>query len=199
MKIIGLADFDSYIYDVIRLNSTKLSLTKSRILKKFIVGLLVLGLTSQVFAQVTEVEQLSEVVVTAVNYKYLNAVDNSEAAIPVQMLERKVAAYNVQEQDFYIDDYDYYTVQFFIPDGKIVAVYDADGKIMRTIEKFNDIKLPTAVSSALAERFPNWEVVSDVYRVTYTDKKGANKSYKLKLKNGDEVMRIKMTDDGEFL
>ena len=168
-------------------------------MKKFIVGLLVLGLTSQVFAQVTEVEQLSEVVVTAVNYKYLNAVDNSEAAIPVQMLERKVAAYNVQEQEYYIDDYDYYTVSFFIPDGKIVAVYDADGKVMRTIEKFQDIKLPTAINKALAERFPNWEVVSDVYRVTYSDKKGAKKSYKLKLKNGDQVMRIKMTDEGEFL
>ncbi len=168
-------------------------------MKKFIVGLLVLGLTSQVFAQVTEVEQLSEVVVTAVNYKYLNAVDNSEAAIPVQMLERKVAAFNVQEQDYYIDDYDYYTVSFFIPDGKIVAVYDADGKVMRTIEKFEDIKLPAALNKALAERFPNWEVVSDVYRVTYSDKKGAKKSYKLKLQNGDKVMRVKMTDEGEFL
>ena len=168
-------------------------------MKKFIVGLLVLGLTSQVFAQVTEVEELSEVVVTAVNYKYLNAVDNTEAAIPVQMLERKAAAYNVQESEFYIDDYDFYTVSFFIPDGKIVAVYDADGKIMRTIEKFQDIKLPSAVSKSLAERFPNWEVVSDVYRVTYSEKKGANKSYKLKLKNGDKVMRVKMTDEGEFL
>ena len=120
-------------------------------MKKFIVGLLVLGLTSQVFAQVTEVEQLSEVVVTAVNYKYLNAVDNSEAAIPVQMLERKVAAFNVQEQDYYIDDYDYYTVSFFIPDGKIVAVYDADGKVMRTIEKFEDIKLPAALINRCLE------------------------------------------------
>jgi hypothetical protein len=168
-------------------------------MKKFIIGLLVLGLTSQAFAQITEVEQLSEVVVTAVNYKYLNAMDNTEAAIPVQMLERKAAAFNVQEQDYYIDDYDYYTVQFFIPDGKIVAVYDADGKIMRTIEKFNDIKLPEAVSNALLERFPNWEVVSDVYRVTYSDTKGATKSYKLKLKNGDKTMRVKMSDKGEFL
>ncbi|MGB5236765.1 MAG: nicotinate-nucleotide adenylyltransferase [Flavobacteriaceae bacterium] len=168
-------------------------------MKKFIIGLLVLGLTSQVFAQITEVEELTEVVVTAVNYKYLNAMDNSEAAIPVQMLERKVAAFNVQEQDYYIDDYDFYTVQFFIPDGKIVAVYDANGKVMRTIEKFKDIKLPKAVNNALAERFPNWELVSDVYRVTYSESKGATKTYKLKLQNGDKTMRVKMSDEGEFL
>ena len=176
-----------------------LSFTKSRIMKKLIVGLFVIGLTSQAFAQITQVEQLSEVVVTAVNYKYLNAVDNSEAAIPVQMLERKAAAYNVQEQEYYTDDFDFYQVSFFIPDGKIVAVYDPDGKIMRTIEKFNDIKLPTAVNNALAERFPNWEVVSDVYRVTYSESKGANKTYKLKLKNGDKTMKVKLSDDGEFL
>ena len=168
-------------------------------MKKLIVGLFVIGLTSQAFAQITQVEQLSEVVVTAVNYKYLNAVDNSEAAIPVQMLERKAAAYNVQEQEYYTDDFDFYQVSFYIPDGKIVAVYDPDGKIMRTIEKFNDIKLPTAVNQALVERFPGWELVSDVYRVTYSESKGANKTYKLKLKNGDKTMKVKMSETGEFL
>lgn len=168
-------------------------------MKKFIIGLLVLGLTSQAFAQITEVEELTEVVVTAVNYKYLNAMDNTEAAIPVQMLERKVAAFNVQEQDYYTDEFDFYTVSFFIPDGKIVAVYDGEGQVMRTIEKFKDIKLPMAVNKALAERFPNWELVSDVYRVTYSESKGASKTYKLKLQNGDKTMRVKMSDAGEFL
>ena len=168
-------------------------------MKKFILSLLVIGLTSQVYSQITKVEELSEVVVTAVNYKYLNQTDNKEAAVPVQMLQRKVAAYDVTTKDYYQDDYEYYTVEFYIPDGKIVAAYDPDGKILRTIEKFNNIKLPTAVSEALLDRFPNWTVASDVYRVTYTEKMGAKKVYKLKLENGDKVMKIKMNEDGEFL
>ncbi|WP_019671251.1 hypothetical protein [Eudoraea adriatica] len=168
-------------------------------MKKFILSLLVIGLTSQVYSQITKVEELSEVVVTAVNYKYLNQTDNKEAAVPVQMLQRKVAAYDVTTKDYYQDDYEYYTVEFYIPDGKIVAAYDPDGKILRTIEKFNNIKLPTAVSEALLDRFPNWTVASDVYRVTYTEKMGAKKVYKLKLENGDKEMKIKMNEDGEFL
>lgn len=168
-------------------------------MKKFILSLLVIGLTSQVYSQITKVEELSEVVVTAVNYKYLNQTDNKEAAVPVQMLQRKVAAYDVTTKDYYQDDYDYYTVEFYIPDGKIVAAYDTDGKILKTIEKFNDIKLPTAVSEALLNRFPNWTVAKDVYRVNYTDKKGAMKVYKLKLENGEKTMRVKMNEDGEFL
>ena len=168
-------------------------------MKKFILSLLAIGLVSQIYSQITKVEELSEVVVTAVNYKYLNQTDNKEAAVPVQMLQRKVAAYDVTTKDYYQDDYDYYTVEFYIPDGKIVAAYDADGKILRTIEKFKDIKLPSAVSKALLERFPNWDVVSDIYRVTYTDKMGAKKHYKLKLQNGERTMKVKMNEDGEFL
>jgi len=168
-------------------------------MKKFIIGLFVIGLTSQVFAQIPKVEQLSEVVVTAVNYKYLNAIDSKEVAIPVQMLERKAAAYNVQDADYYSDDYDFYTVSFFIPEGKIVAAYNPEGEIIRTIERFENIKLPTAVRDAVAERFPNWTIVKDVYRVTYNKDEGANKSYKLKLENGDKTMRVKIDDKGEFL
>ncbi|EAR02603.1 nicotinic acid mononucleotide adenylyltransferase [Maribacter sp. HTCC2170] len=168
-------------------------------MKKFLIGLFVIGLTSQVFAQIPKVEELSEVVVTAVNYKYLNAIDSKEVAIPVKMLERKVAAYNVKDSDFYQDDFGFYYVSFYIPEGKIVAAYNTKGEIIRTIERFEDVKLPTAVRNAVAERFPKWKVVNDVYRVTYNQKKGANKSYKVKLKNGDKIMRVKIDDTGEFL
>ncbi len=168
-------------------------------MKKLILVLFVLGLTGQVFSQITKVEELSEVVVTAVNYKYLNAIDSEEAAIPVKLLERKAAAYNIQESDVYDDEYDYYTVSFFIPDGKIVAAYDEEGKILRTIEKFKNIKLPLAVSQAVLERFPNWEIISDVYLVHYTDEKGANKVYKLTLKNGDKRMKVKLDETGTYL
>jgi hypothetical protein len=168
-------------------------------MKKFIIGLFVIGLTSPVLAQIPKVEQLSEVVVTAINYKYLNATDSKEVAIPVKMLERKVAAYNVEDSEYYSDDFDYYTVSFFIPEGKIVAAYNPEGEIIRTIERFKDVKLPTAVREAVAERFPNWEIVNDVYQVTYNQKKGANKSYKIKLKNGEKTMKVKVDDTGEFL
>ena len=168
-------------------------------MKKLILGLFIFGLTTQVFAQVTKVEQLSEVVVTPVNYKYLNQTDNKDAAVPVKLLERKAAAYDIQSQDFYQDDYDFYSVSFHIPDGKLVAVYNPDGKILRTIEKFNDVRLPEAVSKSLTDRFPNWVAVSDVYRITYKQDRGAKKIYKLKLKNGDKTMRVKMNEDGEYL
>jgi hypothetical protein len=168
-------------------------------MKKFILSLLVIGLASLAYSQDAKLEELSEVVVEAVNYKYLNLSDNKEAAVPVKMLELKAAAYDVTTKDYYQDNYDYYSVSFMIPEGKLVAVYDPDGKILRTIEKYNDIPLPDAVRKAVQDRYPNWEIVKDTYRIRYEDNRGARKNFKLKLDNGDKTIRVMMSEDGEFL
>lgn len=166
-------------------------------MKKLIIGLLIFGLTTQfMFSQIIE---LSEVVVS-VNYKYLNAIDNEETAVPVKILQEKVALYDVKKSELYSDEYDTYTVSFFIPDGKIVAAYDSDGKIIRTIEKFKNVKLPHAVSEAIINRFPNWSMIKDVYKVNYHDKSGITKNqYKVKLKNKDKTMTVKVNENGDFL
>lgn len=166
-------------------------------MKKLLIGLLVLGLTTQfMFAQIIE---LSEVVVS-VNYKYLDATDSEEVAVPVQMLREQVAFYNLKESDLYSDEFDTYAVSFYIPEGKIVAAYDNHGRILRTIERFKDIKLPRNVMMAIAERYPNWTISKDLYKVNYHDKKGVTKNeYKVKLTNGDQAIRVKIDNNGEFL
>ncbi len=173
---------------------------KTQIMKKLVLSFVALIASSAAFAQITDIQNLKEVVVSAVNYKYLSAVDNQEVAVPIKELERQVAIYDLKESDLYQDDYDYYTVSFFIPDGKIVAAYDQNGNIIRTIEKFTNYQLPEAVRDALEDRFPNWKVIKDVYRVSFHHKKGeAKKSYKVILQNGDKTMRVKMDDKGNFL
>ena len=165
-------------------------------MKKLILGLLFFGFAAHMFAQVIT---LSEVRI-AVNYKYLDAVDNMEAAIPVQLLEDKVGLYDIKKSELYSDEYDTYTISFYIPDGKIVAVFDQNGDILRTIEKFKDVKLPEDVLTAVAKRFPNWSVVSDVYRVNYhAGTNVARKMYKITLTNGDEKIKVKTDADGNFM
>ena len=56
------------------------------------------------------------------------------------MLE-KVAMYDLKSSDLYSDEYATYNVSFYILDGKILAAYAKDGKLLRTIEKYKDIKL----------------------------------------------------------
>ncbi|MEW7290377.1 nicotinate-nucleotide adenylyltransferase [Aquimarina sp. 2304DJ70-9] len=167
-------------------------------MKKIILGLLVLGLTMPSFAQ--DVEQLAEVWIIATNYKYLSETDAEDEALPVELLQRKVATFDLKSSDIYNDEYDHYEVAFHIPEGKILAAYDKDGKVLRTVERFKDVKLPTNVVKSIAKRFPGWTVTKDLYVVNYHDKKGATKKmYKLRLENGDKLIKVKTDDEGNFL
>ncbi len=167
-------------------------------MKRLIIGILMIFFTLPLISQV-QTEELTEVVVTPVNYRYLDRVNNKDAPIPVQLLEKEAANYDVNAHDLFTDEYNYYTVSFYIPEGKLVAVYNPEGEIIRTIERFKNINVPKVVKTSLRERFPNWEVIKDVYLVTYSEKYGAVKSYKFKLKNGEKVVRVKMNENGEFL
>ena len=85
------------------------------------------------------------------------------------------------------------------PRSNILAAYDGDGKIIRTVERFENIALPPSVRDAVAERFPGWNIEKDIFAVTYHDEKGVNKKYKLVLSNGDKKIRVKLDETGSFL
>ena len=164
-------------------------------MKKLVLGLLIFGLTTQVYSQVIE---LSEVEIS-VNYKYLDAVDADRIAKPVKLLEDNALNYTTNKDDLYDDEYKNYKVSFYIPDGKVVAAYNSDGKIIRTIEKYKNIRLPLEVLQSVATRFPNWAVVENVYLVNYHCDKGIKKQYKIKIKNDDKVVNIKTDEQGNFI
>ena len=168
-------------------------------MKKIIIGLLVFGFAFQSFAQI-RTEKLSEVVISATNYKYLNKVGLENVDVDVTLLQQKVASFDLKNAEFYRDDYDTYSVDFFIPDGHILAAYDKDGNILRTVEKFKDVALPREVIESIAKQYPNWTFKKDSYLVNYHDATGnITKKYKITLENEDKRMKIKTDAEGNFL
>ena len=122
-------------------------------MKKLLIGLLALGLTTQfMFAQEIELAEVR----LDVNYKYLDAIESQDVAVPVKILEKKVAFYDVKNSEVYSEEFDKFNVTFSIPEGQIVAAYDKDGKILRTIERFKNITLPVSVRNAVFDRFPDF-------------------------------------------
>jgi hypothetical protein len=168
-------------------------------MKKLLIGLFVVGLVTQPYAQNFQTEQLNEVFIVATNYKYLEKVSAEDLSTPVKELQRRAATYNVKNLDIYEDDYDYYEISFIIPDGQLLASYDSEGKILRTAEKYRKVDLPLPVLKSVADRFPDWTITKNIYRVLYHETDGIKKRYKLTLENGDERMKIKMDDTGVFL
>lgn len=169
-------------------------------MKKLFLMLFLFGIISPMLAQVTEPEELREVELVAVNYKYLDATTNDEVAVPVKLLQEKVAKYDVRSSDFYQDDYELYEVNFFIPQGTVLAAYDKDGKLLKTVERYKNVGLPSAVMKAVKEKYPNFTISKDIYLVNYHDEKGIEKRYKLKLEDPDNNrVRIKIDEKGNFL
>jgi hypothetical protein len=153
------------------------------------------GMSIHSFAQIT----LPEVVIRAVKYKYLSAVDYKGAPQPVKVLQATAATYNIKTSEYYDDTYDGYYITFYIPNGRILAAYDANGKLLRTAEKYTNVQLPKAVTAAVAKRFPQWAIAKDVYKVQFYDARGdAKKNYKLLLENGDHRIKININENGEF-
>lgn len=157
--------------------------------------LALIGLSGLATAQVL----LPEVLITAVRYKYLNAVGYAADAQPVKLLQSKAATYDIKSSEYYSDEYDNYYVSFYIPKGQVLAAYDKDGRLLRTAEKYQDVKLPAEVRDAVIARFPQWAITRDVYLVNYyTDKGDASRRYKLLLENGDKRIRVELNEKGEF-
>jgi hypothetical protein len=166
-------------------------------MKKIILALVVFGISIPLFAQVVT---LPEVEVSAKNYKYLDDVNNTSAAQTVQMLERYATTYDVRSSEYYEDEYDKYFISFYIPKGKILAAYDDDGNLLRTVEKYENVKLPLAVSKKMAKEYPGWKITHDAYLVNYHDKLGVTKKeYKLVLEKGNNRIRIKTDENGNIL
>lgn len=167
-------------------------------MKNLIICLFITGLTTVSFAQ-EKVIALEEVKVLGVNYKYLNALGDADVAEPVKLLEQKVATFDIKSLDGYEDEAQEYYVYFNIPVGKILAVYDDKGEIMRTSERFKDIRLPLDVSNAIVERFPGWRIEGDIYVVNYRKDEEIIKSYKLFLRKDEMHKRVKTDEKGNFL
>jgi predicted nucleic acid-binding protein len=166
-------------------------------MKKFVIGLFVFGLTFQSFSQIVE---LPEVEIVAVNYKYLDNVKNPDAAQSVQLLQRDVASFDLKNSEYYEDEYDNYFISFYIPKGKILASYDKNGNVLRTVEKYTNIALPKSVSEAITKNYSGWTIADNAYLVNYHDKKGVTKKeYKILLEKDNRRMRIKTDEDGNIL
>ena len=168
-------------------------------MKKLIISLFVIGLAFQTFGQTnSDTERLPEVEIVAVNYKYLKDIGSKNAVEPVKYLERQAAAFDLINSDIYNDEYEEYSVSFYIPEGTILAAYNRDGEIIRTAEKFKDIDLPLDVINSVWREHPGWKITGDVYLVTYHHIHGITKKYKLLLEKDGKRKKIKTDELGNF-
>jgi len=168
-------------------------------MKKVIIGLFIIGLTTQLFAQNKNIEELPTVVLHNVNYKYLTDVNTEHEAGIVEFLQLEVANFNLKNTDVYDEEESKYEIYFSIPEGYICVNYNNSGEITSTLQKFHNSKLPPVVLKTVINKYPGWSISKNTYSVTYNQRKGADRSYKLILENGNRRIKVKTDGVGNIL
>ncbi|WP_303315233.1 nicotinate-nucleotide adenylyltransferase [Flavivirga abyssicola] len=166
-------------------------------MKKILIGLFIFGVTTQINSQTIELPNT----VISVNYKYSDVTDLDHTPKRVKKLENEILSYNHKELSKLYDKIDdIYEISFYLPEGRIIAAYDKTGKIIRTNEKYKNVKLPLAVMQSISKRFPNWGIIEDTYLIKYHyNKDSLTQEYKVKIKNDDKTIMIKTDEKGIFL
>lgn len=172
-------------------------------MKKLIIGLLALGLTNLSFSQILNggiaSVELEGVTVSPRNMTYLNEVQDYNTPLKVKVLENKAAQYDIKEEGIFDSEFEAYEVVFKQKSGKIIAIYDQEGNIVSSSEKFKNIRLPEEVRISIFRNHDGWELHSDAYLVSYYLGKDVKKLYKVQIRKGKLKKNLRVDVNGNIM
>ncbi len=167
-------------------------------MRKVLLVLIIMGVSSQLFGQVQE-ENLNEVEVLGLHFKYLDAMDQSDVATSVKNIHKKVGNFDIHESELYDYQLENTCYTFEIPEGQVLATFDRNGNLLTTVEKFKNTKLPYSVGRALAVEYPGWSFDKIYYTINYHYETGIEKKYKLIISKEGKTKRVILNPHGDFL
>jgi hypothetical protein len=173
-------------------------------MKKFIVALLFLGFAVSSFSQKkTEKEEgkmdiinLPEIVIKKAGSDFSVYVPDDNPDQTVRRLEQNFVAYDLGK------DYkgnENYLVTMDIKNGSLAATYDEKGKLIRVVENYKNVILPSEVIYSIYKNFPKWTIVNDKFLYTQTEGDVIKKQYNVKIKKNKEVRKLVVRMDGEIV
>jgi len=83
--------------------------------------------------------------------------------------------------------------------GRIVATYNNEGKILSTVEKYKDVVIPVNLGIIIFKQFPGWAYQSSTYLISYTENNGFSKKYKIKINKGNHKKTLNFDSHGKSI
>lgn len=176
-------------------NALNINPLNSSIMRKLMIGMFFLGLTSLAYGQqedaVAQEVELAEVTVTAINSDYLLAVQDHQTPAAARALESMAANFNLKESDAYNRIDTAFEISFRNDQGSIYAVYDRDGDMISAFENIKNVSPPQGLRKQICEENPGWTITKSRYQVTYFKGEDAVRKYKAQLRKGKKKMNLK--------
>jgi len=173
-------------------------------MKTFIVILLFVGFAASSYSQKkTEKEEgkmdiinLPEIVIKKAGADFSVYVPDDNPDPKVRRLEEKFVAYDLGKD---YEGNETYLVTMEVKNGSLAATYDENGKLIRVVENYKNVILPSEVIYSIYKNFPDWTIVNDKFLYTQTEGDIVKKQYNVKIKKNDDVRKLVVHPDGEIV
>jgi hypothetical protein len=153
-------------------------------MKTIVLGLLIIGFTTQMYSQTNNTSILK-------NFEYLEKVKDKSSPVIIKKMENIAAEYDIQKADIFNPKRKgTYDVTFEETNGKIMATYNKKGKLIKTIEVYNNLKLPLQVSKSISKEYPGWAFTENTHEILYNKGK-VKKLYRIQIKNNNSIKELK--------
>lgn len=168
---------------------------------KALIIILFLSVTLAVNAQVTEkgkikIEELPGVIIKRVGTDFSVYIPDNNPDQKVKMVEEKFIAYDLGKD---AEGYEEYLVVMEVKNGSLTATYNEQGKLVRVVEQFKNVVLPSEVIYSIYRTYPGWTIVNDSFLYTQEDGDIIKKQYNVKIKKDKETIKLLVRPNGEIL
>jgi hypothetical protein len=170
-------------------------------MKAYIIILLFLGATTISYSQEKNagrmsMENLPAVVIKSAGDDFSVYLPDRNADSKVRALQDSFIAYDLGKN---YEGYETYLVYMEVKGGTLTATYNENGKLIRVVENYKDVVLPSKLIYEIYKKFPGWEIVNDKYLYSQEDGDILKKQYNIKIKKGKESRKLKVQPDGELI
>ncbi|MFV5688412.1 hypothetical protein [Flavobacterium sp. ZT3R25] len=169
-------------------------------MKSFIIVVLFLSITITSYSQDIDgnirMEELPGVVIKSAGKDFSIYLPDKNPDKNVRALEEKFIAYDLGKD---YEGYENYLVIMETKNGSLNATYNENGKLIRVVENYKNVRLPNSVIYSVYKAFPGWQIVNDKY--LYSQKEGdvIKKEYNLRIKKDKDVRKLVVNANGDIV
>jgi hypothetical protein len=143
-----------------------------------------------------KIEELPGVIIKRVGTDFSIYVPDNNPDQRVKIVEEKFIAYELGKD---AEGFEEYLVVMDVKNGSLTATYNENGKLIRVVEEFKNVRLPGEVIYSVYRTYPGWAIVNDKFLYTQEEGDIIKKQYNIKIKKGKETMKLVVRPNGEIL
>ncbi|MBC7748828.1 MAG: hypothetical protein H7Z76_09695, partial [Methylotenera sp.] len=143
-----------------------------------------------------KIEELPGVIIKRVRTDFSVYIPDNNPDQKIKIVEEKFIAYDLGKD---AEGYEEYLVVMEVKNGSLTTTYNEQLKLVRVVEQFKNVILPSEVIYSIYRTYPCWTIVNDSFVYSQEDGDIIKKQYNVKIKKDKETIKLLLRPNGKFL